>query len=103
MKNSWDELLFVLQPQLISKPSFKFSSEATAFGGPEQAKAAEEIKVDWESKTNMNGKEENKAICEGMKKRRMTKSKSTGEQRNTVNAAFPFDNATINRIRHVES
>ena len=62
----------MLQPQLISKPSFKFSSEATAFGGPEQAKAAEEIKVDWESKTNMNGKEENKAICEGAKKRRMT-------------------------------
>ena len=94
MKYSWDELLRVLQPQLISKLSFKFSSDATSFGGLVQAEAAEEINVDWGSKINRNGKEENTAICEGTKKiGRMTKNKCTCEN----NRRPPLDNATINR------
>ena len=95
MKYSWDELLRVLQPQLISKPSFKFSSEATSFGGPEQAEAAEEINVDWGSKTNRNGKEENTTICEGTKKiGRMTKGnahENNGDLRLITLQSIKFD------------
>lgn len=92
----------MLQLQLMSKPSFKFSSEATSFGGREQTETAEEINGDRGSKTNMNLKEESQVIRKGAKKI----GKDDGKQmhvrtKEDNNSAAQFNDATINCIKPV--